>query len=392
MKPIPTIEEIFNRIEQDLKTKLNLNDSELRTVLDAVCSALAGQIKLLYLFQGDIQNNLFPDTADLAENGGELNRLGLIYLNRQPKPATDGRYKIKFTGIPGSIVRSGITFKSNDESLNPGKLFIMDSQYEILPGVNNIVEIRSIESGLENALSVGNFLVITEPVIGVEQIVEVVEIIELPIESESIDAYRKAIIDAIQLEPQGGARTDYRLWAQDAQGVRAVYPFVKENEAGVVQIFVEATEVDSTDGHGTPSTFIIDDVKQVLEFDPDSTKPIEERGRRPIQAILEVLPITLRPVDVDVIDLNQNSTSIQNLIRTNLEDYLKSVRPFLDGADLARNKNDILNVARLQGVVSDSLGNTNYFMDFKMYVDGQEENLFIFSRSNIPYLRNVNYL
>lgn len=392
MKPIPTIEEIFNRIEQDLKTKLNLNDSELRTVLDAVCSALAGQIKLLYLFQGDIQNNLFPDTADLAENGGELNRLGLIYLNRQPKPATDGRYKIKFTGIPGSIVRSGITFKSNDESLNPGKLFIMDSQYEILPGVNNIVEIRSIESGLENALSVGNFLVITEPVIGVEQIVEVVEIIELPIESESIDAYRKAIIDAIQLEPQGGARTDYRLWAKDAQGVRAVYPFVKENEAGVVQIFVEATEVDSTDGHGTPSTFIIDDVKQVLEFDPDSTKPIEERGRRPIQAILEVLPITLRPVDVDVIDLNQNSTSIQNLIRTNLEDYLKSVRPFLDGADLARNKNDILNVARLQGVVSDSLGNTNYFMDFKMYVDGQEENLFIFSRSNIPYLRNVNYL
>jgi uncharacterized phage protein gp47/JayE len=391
MKPIPTIEEIFNRIEQDLKTKLNLNDSELRTVLDAVCSALAGQIKLLYLFQGDIQNNLFPDTADLAENGGELNRLGLIYLNRQPKPATDGRYKIKFTGIPGSIVRAGITFKSNDESLNSGKLFIMDSQYEILPGINNIVEIRSIESGLENALSVGNFLVITEPVIGVEQIVEVVEIIELPIESESIDDYRKAIIDAIQLEPQGGARTDYRLWAQDAQGVRAVYPFVKENEAGVVQIFVEATEIDSTDGHGTPSVFILDDVKQVLEFDPDSTKPIEERGRRPIQAILEVLPITLRPVDVDVIDLNQNSTSIQNLIRTNLEDYLKSVRPFLDGADLARNKNDILNIARLQGVVSDSLGNTNYFMNFKMYVDGQEENLFIFSRSNIPYLRNVNY-
>lgn len=390
MKPIPTTAELYQNIVSDLKNKLNLQDTELRMVLDAFASVMSAQMKLLYLYLADIQNNLFPDTADTIENGGELNRIGLIYLNRQPKPATDGYFKIKLTGIAGSDIRSGLTFKSNDDSLNPGKLFITDSAYEMI-STNDEIEIRSLEAGLSSSLAIGNQLTITEPVFGVEQTVEVTEIISLPIESESIEVYRKAIIDAIQLEPQGGAKTDYRLWASDAQGVRTVYPFVKENEAGVVQIFVESTKIDSLDQLGTPTVFMINDVKDVLEFDPDNTKPLNERGRRPIQAILEVLPITLKPVDVTIINIQQNDGDITDSIRTNLEIYLQDIRPFIAGADLARNKNDILNTARLQGVVADTLGNTNYFIDFIMEVDGQVENTFIISKSNIPYLRNITF-
>lgn len=390
MKPIPTIQELYTNLESDLKSKLNLPDTELRLVLDALCSVLAAQLKLIYLYQIDVQNNLFPDTADTSENGGELNRLGMIYLNRQPKPATDGKYIIKLTGLANSQIRAGLTFKSNEDALNSGKLFITDPSYDLI-GFNDFIEIRSLEAGLQSSLAVGNELTITEPVIGVKKTVIVDSIIQLPIESESIEVYRKAIIDAIQLEPQGGAKTDYRLWSSDAQGVRNVYPYVKENEAGVVQVFVEATKIDSTDGHGTPTPFILNDVRNVIEFDPDGTLPLNERGRRPIQAILEVLPITLKPVDIEIFSIAQNSIEIQDLIRTNLELYLQNIRPFIAGADLARNKNDILNTARLQGVVSDSLGNTNFFMDFKMFVDGQEENLFIIAKSNIPYLRNVTY-
>lgn len=390
MKPIPTIEQLYTDISYDLKNRLNLPDEDLKLVLDAVSSVLAAQIKLLYLYLGDVQNNIFPDTADSAENGGELNRMGNIYLNRQPRPATDGRYIIKLEGLANSETRAGLTFKSNDDALNPGKLFICDSSY-VLQGFDDYIEIRSLEAGLGSSLSVGDQLTITEPVLGVEKTVEVFSIVNLPIESESIEVYRKAIIDSIQLEPQGGSKTDYRLWSADAQGVEKVYPYVKENEAGVVQVFVEATEIDSIDGHGTPTTFILDDVKSVIEFDPDVTRPLNERGRKPIQTILEVLPITLKPVDVEIISIQENSNAIESLIRTNLELYLKTVRPFIAGADLARNKNDILNVARLQGVVSDSLGNTNFFMGFKMYVDGSEENLFMISRSNIPYLRNITF-
>jgi len=391
MKPIPTIEELFINLERDLKNKLNLQDSDLKFVTDAVCSVLAAQNKLIYLYLIDVQNNLFPDTADTAEDGGQLNRMGAIYLNRQPKPATDGRYIIQLTGLINSQIRAGLTFKSNEDSLNPGKLFITDPSYT-LAGVDDFIEIRSLDSGIGSSLAVGNQLTITEPVLGVEKTVQITGIVNLPIESESIDTYRKAIIDSIQMEPQGGARTDYRLWSSDAQGVRTVYPYVKENQAGVVQVFVEATTIDSTDGKGTPTQFIMDNVRDVIEFDPDTTLATNDRGRRPIQAIIEVLPITLKPVDIEIYDIEQNSVSIQDLIRTNLNLYLENVRPYIAGADLTRNKNDILNSARLQGVVSDSLGNTNFFMDFKMFVDGQQENLFVLSHSNIPYLRNITYL
>ena len=327
---------------------------------------MAGELKLLYLYLSDIQNNIFPDTADLAEDGGQLNRLGLIYLNRQPKPATASYYLLSITTLAGATLRQGLTFKANDDSLAPTKLFILDSEY-VTTGTNDYIMVRSLDTGLDNKLNLGDLLTVTEPVIGLENECFAFATIALPISSESIDDFRQAIIDATQLEPQGGSKTDLVLWAKDAQGVRKVYPFVKENNAGVVQIFVEATKTDSIDGKGTPSAFLLSDVEDVIEINP-----FNNRARRPIQMILEIKPIELIPVDVEIISLNQNSVDITSKIRANLEEYLYDVRPFIAGADLSRNKNDILNIARLQGISADSIGNTNYFLDIKMFVDGPE--------------------
>ena len=393
MTPIPTISQIYNRLEAAFKSRLNISDVELKSVLDVFVAVLAGEFKLSYLYLSDIRNNIFPDTAQIAEEGGELNRLGQIYLNRQPKPATHGFYRVQFIGVENSFLRSGLTLKSNDDSTNPGKMFISETEHYISATTNeNIFLIRSLETGAENILKVDDELTITEPVIGVENTVKITEIVNLPIESESVDSYRQKIIDAIQLEPQGGSRTDYRLWSQDAQEVRKVYPYLKENSAGTVQVFVEANKEDSIDGKGTPSTYILQEVKEVILMDPDDTIDINERGRLPIQSILEVLPITLRPVDVQILGLQQNNIEIDSLIKKNLELFLFEIRPFIYGADLQRNRNDILYSGKLQNVVSDSLGNNNFFNEFKMFVDGQEETKFTFSFSNIPFLRSVNYV
>jgi len=390
MKKIPTIKQLFSSIEGDFKSTLNIDDVDTKMVLNAVSAVLAGQLKLIYLYISDKFNNLLPDTADTAENGGGLNRLGEIYLNRQPKPATNGKYIITLDAEPNAKLRNSLTFKSNEDSKNPGKLFILESEY-ICNGTNDVVEVRSLESGSDSLLSVGNELTITEPVIGVDSTVVVKSITQVPLQSETIDEYRKKIIDAIQLEPQGGAKTDYRLWAQDAQGVRQVYPYVKQSSAGTVQVFVEAKSNDSIDGLGTPSAFLLNSVREVIIMDPDNTKPINERGRKPMQCILEVLPITLRPVDVIIVGLQENNLDIQDLLKTNIRLFLNEIRPFIDGAELLRNKNDILYAGRLQGVISDSLGSGNFFNDVKTFVDGQEITSFKFALSNIPYFRNVTY-
>lgn len=394
MNNIPTTKSIYEALEKDLRAKLDLPDDQFRRVLNAVTSVFSAQFKLAYLRVQDVQRNLFPDTADLAENGGELERLGRIHLNRNPNPATAGVYTVSVVGENGASIRSGLTFKSNEDATSPGELFVTDAA-TVLTGSNDTIEIRSFEGGPDFALKVNDQLTITEPVIGVEQVVTVTAIVENPTASETIDAYRQAILDAIQLEPQGGAKTDYRLWAADAPGVRKVYPYVKSGAAGTVQVYVEATKEDGSDDFGTPTQAILDslylDELGVLEFDPDETKPTNERGRRPIQTILELLPINLVPVDVTITDLDDNTATIQAAILSNLESYLKDVRPYISGADLPRNKNDILYAARLQAVVTDVIDVGNFFTDFTMEVDGVVSTSTEFEGGNIPYLRNLTF-
>ena len=391
MQNIPTIVELNESLEADFRSKLNLSDDDLKKVLTAFNAVLSAQFKLVHLYLSDIQNNIFPDTAYLLINGGTLERLGLIYLGRNPNPATVGVFELEVTGVIGSTLRAGLTFKSNDDAKNAGKLYILDSEYILVPGTN-IIEVRALGNGTDYDLSFNDELTITEPVIGLDQTASVSTIITQPTASESIDNYRQAILDAIQLEPQGGAKTDYRLWAADAPGVRRVYPYVRESNAGVVDVYVEATVEDSTDGLGTPSAALLTSVLEVIEFDPDATKPTNERGRRPIQAIVVTSAVTLVPVDVSISGLVENTAAITSAINSNLSTYLKNVRPYIAGADLSRNKNDVLYSSRLQSVVTDVLESSNYFQDFTMQVNGVTEISYLFSGANIPYLRNLTFV
>jgi len=380
-----SIIQLYNTISKDLRNKLNLTDNGLKTVVDALSSSLAGQFKLLYLFLEDNKNEQFPDKAKTSANGGTLERHGQIQLGRGINSATSAVLSFSVTGDVGSVLRSELTFKNVN-----GLLYVLDTEY-VLTGNNDIISVRSLGGGSDYNLEVGDELTITEPVIGVEQSVFVHDIVSSALAEETTEAYRKAILDSLQLEPQGGSRTDYRLWSQDAQGVRLVYPYVKDGDAGVMQIYVESTVDDSIDGLGTPSMDLIEEVENVIFFDPDETKREYERGRIPLQVTLEVLPISLNPVDVNIVGLNINSAEITSSIEANLKTYLNTVRPFVAGGELARNKNDILYSAKLQSVVTDVIDSGNFFSDFIISVNGVNQTSYLFNRENIPYLRNVTF-
>jgi len=385
-----TIIELKEQISKDLRNRLGISDDKLKKVLDALSGVLAAQFKLAYLGVEDAQRNLYPDTADTFENGGSLNRLGSIYLNRDIRPATSAIYRVNVTGVEDSVLRSGLTFKSNIDSSNPNKLYILENEYT-LTGSNDLITVRSVDGGLDYSQDNGNNLTITEPVIGVDKTVTVNKngfvAFTDPLAAETTQEFRNSILNAIQLEPQGGSKSDYRIWASDAAGVRFVYPYVKDGEAGTVQIFVE-----SSGNNGVPSQAILDEVEEVINFDPDETKPTAQRARRPIQVNLEVVPIDPVDVELNITGLEDSSTSVRDSIELNLIEFLKNVRPFVDGSDLVRNKNDILYSAKLQGVVSDVLDPDNFFNNFSMLIDGVSQTSFIFSREKIPNLINVNYL
>lgn len=396
MKPIPTIREINSNISSDLRSKLNLSIEYLKKTLDAFALVLSAQFHLAYLFLKDIQDNMFPDKATTADQGGTLERQGIIYMNRNRFPDSVGSFRIGITGIAGSILRINLTFKSNEGTLNPGQVYILDSEYT-LTGTDDKIDVRSIGAGVEYNLNVADNLTITEPVIGVDKTVSVVEVLVQPKAAETTELYRAAILSAIQLEPQGGSRADYRQWCTDAQGVRLVYPYVQDINTGEVDLYVEAIIADSLDQvgigkKGIPTNAILNDVADVIEQDPDVTKPINERCRRPIQAFPNVQAITLVPVDVTIAGLSDYSLSVQDAIESSIVDFLYDVRPFISGADLRRNKNDILYSGKVQSVVTDTLTNGNFFNVLTLYVDGNEIVSYEFTLGNIPYLRNLTFV
>lgn len=391
MKPIPTIKTIQQNMSSDLRSKLGLTTDYLKKNFEVVTLVLAAQLHIEYLYLSDIQDNIFPDKATTQDQGGTLERQGMIYMNRGPFPASIGTFKVAVSGVAGSVLRQNLTFKSNAEALNAGQVYILDSEY-VLTGTDDVIEIRSIGSGVDYNLNVDDNLTITEPVIGVDKTVSVTEVISQPKAGETTELFRQAILNAIQLEPQGGSRADYRQWSSDAQGVRLVYPYVRDGQPSIIDLYVEATTVDSTDGKGTPSSSILTEVEEVIEMDPDVSKPTYERGRRPMQADVQVSPIVLIPVDITITSLNDSSDSVKAAIESSVNDFLYDVRPFIAGADLRRNRNDVLYSGKIQSVVTEALINGNFFNNLELSVDGNLVNSYEFSLGNIPYLRTLNYV
>lgn len=391
MNRIPTIKELELIISNDLKGRLGIIDDETKKNINAISAVLAAQMKTLYLALSDVQDEILPDRATTVANGGALERIGNIHLNRNPNPATQGVFSVSVNGVANSVIRSGLTFKSNDDSLNPGQLYITETE-TILNGNNDLIQIRSLGIGTEFDLVNNDTLSITEPVIGVERDVIVDNVISKPLAAESLDDYRNEIILNIQSEPSGGSASDYRLWASDAQGVLNVYPYLKENDSGTIQVYVEATEEDSSDGLGTPSQSILDAVLEVILLDPDESKELNKRGRKPIQATIEMLPINLVPIDVNIVGLDKDETAIRISIENNISDFLREVRPFVAGADLERNKNDVLFSAKIQSIVSDTIESSNFFTTLDLFVNGVNQITSVFTRGDVPYLRNLDFI
>ena len=273
MTVIPTYIELYNGVLSDLETQMQVSVPIFgKNFLRALAVVQAGKLWLYYKAIANVQKNIFIDTAEPESIGGTLERFGRVKLNREPFSARAGEYIVTVTGSIGAIIPAQSTFKSDDTVINSGKLFILDSAFTLVATTDSIT-IRALEAGNDSKLNIGDTLTATAPIALVDSIVTVsAETIE-PSAEENIEDYRDKALDAYRLEPQGGAATDYRLWSADAQGVKQSYPYAKTGVVNEINLFVEATIADSIDGKGTPSALLLTDVEEVVEFDPDTTRP-----------------------------------------------------------------------------------------------------------------------
>lgn len=391
MITIPTTKQLYDSVLNDLQTEYGVSISLFGKVfLRAVAAVQAAKLRLFYLQVGKLQQNIFPDTAQTESVGGTLERFGRIKINRNPFPPQAGKYEILITGSVGAIVKALTVFKSDDTSLNPGMLFELENDFQLV-ATTGYIQLRALTPGTTSRLNINDTLTLTAPIALVDKSAKVTSQIIEPLAAEDIENYRKAILDSFRLEPQGGAATDYRLWAADAQGVKIVYPYAKSGATAEINLFVEATIADSTDGKGTPSASLLSDVEDVVEFDPDTSIPINERGRRPLGTFqVHYLPVTIKQIDIEIPNFVGLTPAIQATLLTAITAGINAMRPFVDSCDILADKNDTIDVNKIIAIIVNQQTGASFDTPI-IKVNTVAITTYKFVEGNIPYLASVSY-
>lgn len=392
MITIPTISELYTQIVSDIESEMGVQIPTFGKVwLRAFAAVQAAKLKLFYLSIGILQKNIFADTADRESLGGTLERFGRVKLNRDPNPAIPGQYSLQVTGVIGSLIKGSTTLKSNDNSSNPSKLYVLDEDYTLVDTVDYIT-VRALTTGNAGKLVENDELSFTIPLAGVEKLAIVDAETTAPVEAENIEDYRTQVLQSYRLEPQGGAASDYRIWTQSASGLKQIYAYAKNNTSAEVNVFVEATQASSTDSKGTPTSDLLNEVIALINFDPDTSKPLNERGRSPLGVFqTHVQAITVKEIDIEISGFIGINAEKQALILSALTEEINKIRPYVAGADVYADKNSILDKNKLISVIINAVPNS-YFTNVSFTVDGSGAIIEEFLQGNIPYLNSVTYV
>jgi uncharacterized phage protein gp47/JayE len=392
MADIPTILELQTQVENDLRSELGITKTWIGKVFLRVLAIVqAAKLKLYYLAIAQLQKNIFVDTATDELTGGTLQRFGRIKLGRNPYPAVAGEYTLTVTGISGGVILKSTTFKSTLDSTSPDKIYEVKETVTLTSTIGT-VEVIALEAGALSALQVADELEATAPIANVNSIAVVATVDVTAIDAEDLEDYRRLTIESYQLEPQGGAATDYRIWSADAAGVRTVYPYTKDGAIYTVQVFVEALPENSAPGfpEGTPPASMLTDVEEVIEFDPDTTRPLEERGRRPLQAVVEVLPVVPIAVTITINDLTDKSAPVLAAIEEAISNLFYDIRPYIAGADGA-TRADTLYLSALIAAIYNAIDEGINFSNITITIDSTVYSQYTFGNTTLTY-GNYPYL
>ena len=392
MTTIPKLTIIYNQIIADLQTEFTITIPVFgKAFLRAFAAVMAAKIYVLYLFGGDIQRNALPDLADDANKGGTLERWGMIKLKRLPLPATAAYYNVTVNGTVGATIDALTTFLSDDDSKNPGKLFILDTAFTLVTGTDTI-NIRALAAGTGSDLDIGDTLTATTPLILVDAGVTVTAETISAVDAETREEYRTKVLLAYKSEPQGGAAIDYRIWGLDAAGIRQIYPYTRTGFSNEVIVYVEATVSSSSDGRGTPTAPQLTQVGEVIEINPDTSLPPQERKRRPLGVFnVEVEPITVKVIDIVINGYESYTSDAAALIRAQLDESITNkMRPFIPSCDYISDKDNILNVPKISYLIQLAVPGS-VFTYVELYVDSVLTTSITFINGNIPYLDTVTY-
>lgn len=405
MNLIPVLTDIYNGLITSLQNQFGITiPANLKNYLKGLAGAWSSQVKSLYRYIASVQKNVAPDTADSVTQGGTLERFGNIYLQRNPFPATEGQYIVSVSGNAGAVIDAGTQFSSDPASLSPGYLFQLDTTYT-LTGSGDTITLRALTGGTIANLVTGNTLTCVKPLANINMPVTVTSVSVNAIDAETIPQYRKTTLLHMQLAPQGGASPDYRIWGSDVDGVANIYPYTASGAVWETDVYVEAIASDSTDGYGTPSATILNNVTAAILADPATGLARKPMGVVLGPANVGALAVTIYQVTISFMGTTGMTTDQKTLIKNALAAAISNIRPFIAGCDPISSQNDTLSInlpassgsqAPPEKYIIVSIATAAapgaVFTHVSMTINGASETLYTFTNGIIPYLIPTNVI
>lgn len=356
----PTTREISNQIVSDLAGSLAQSIPILpKAFVRVLAWALAGWCVLLYKYGGFIFLQVFVAhaSADETEINGKkvipLVEWGLLLGVGRPIDAQRAELTIAVT----------VTEQTGD--LPAGSILLYAPTRVVYETVADVpkdaptinVTIRAIgdDAGGDGTGAIGNLpdgavLSFASPPAGVATDVTVTATTQTGADGETVEAYRARIIRRVQRRPQGGAYADYQAWAEEVPGIAHAYPYAGELEGGSgpgqVDIYVQATPESSGDPDGIPTGDQLDDVFDNINLNNLTGKAT----RRPVNAAINTLPITLAEFTIEVQGLIPDNSDTREDIDASVAEHLALREPFIEGLSVLP-RTDNVTLAAVSGIV-----------------------------------------
>lgn len=351
----PKTEDIKNTIIAQLEAYFNQTIPLLPKSFNRVLAkVLAGVWTIIYKYCGFIFLQIFIKTAindNTTINGKTVNPLlewGRLIGAGDPTPATNAELLIDVTVTNQTGLLPSNSQLTNDQN---GVTYItLGSALLNAPTVQVTIKAVSDQSGTSGSgvignLQAGDIVSFANPLPNINRNAVVVSQSVTGADGESTESYRQRVLDRFQKRPQGGAYSDYELWAEEVAGIINAYPYT--GNPGEVDVYVEATVASSGNADGFPTQAQLDVVRASIELDNNNLAT-----RRPVNAFVNVYSITRKSFTVQVTGLDvDNIADVQNQIESAITEYFKNVEPYIVGVSILPRK-DRISRTELSGLVS----------------------------------------
>ena len=282
----PPLKTIIDRIEADLKSRLNVDQlrrsdaTVYARVLAAVSHALHGHIEW-------ISKQMFFDTAE-AEF---LDRWASIFGLRR-------KTAIKAIG--------SVAFSFSAEAVNVPIGTIMQSDQGIRyattsPVLDGVAFCEALLPGTDGNFAPGGSLMLVSPIAGVKSKAES-RGIGGGVERESDDDLRERLLLRVREPPHGGTKNDYVAWALEVEGVSRAWAYPLEGGLGSVTV-----------------RFVCDDLENIVP-DEEMMQKVKDHidSVRPVTARLTVATVETQATDFVIADLLPSDEGVRERVKQEL--------------------------------------------------------------------------